>query len=97
MLSVSACWINVLEREGWLVVNVNDRKVGIIVSVTEAGKQYLKIAGFHLGESMLVGERQNVLADKVEQIQEENFAKTLAAIKDALPIELQELPIAFMS
>jgi hypothetical protein len=96
MMTVTPHWVNILEREGWLLINVNERKLGIIISITEVGKVYLKIAGFHLGESMLVGERKNILSVKVEPIPADKSGEMLHVIKAALPAELQELPIAFL-
>lgn len=88
-------WVNILERDGWLLVNVNDRKLGIIISITEAGKEYLRVAGFHLGESRYVGERHNILSVKVERILEGQQKEMLPKIREALPPELRELPLAF--
>lgn len=89
-------WANILERDGWLLVNVDGRKLGIIISVTEAGTEFLRVAGFHLGESMFIGERRNILSIKVERIPQSQHGQLLAKIQQALPIELRGLPIAFM-
>ncbi len=62
-------WVNILERDGWLLVNVDGRKLGIIISITEAGQEHLRVAGFHLVESVFVGDRQNTLSVKVERVQ----------------------------
>ena len=89
-------WINILEREGWLLVNVDGRKLGILISTTENGMQYLKIAGYHAGETRFVGERQNVLSVKVEQIPKSRHNIMLPKIVGALPIELRVSPIMFL-
>jgi len=88
--------VNIIERDGWLLINVNDRKLGIIISVTEAGREYLRVAGYHLGESMLIGERRNVLSVKVERIPQSDQQAALAKILEALPPELRALPLAFL-
>ena len=89
-------WINILEREGWLLVNVDGRKLGVLISSTENGMQYLKIAGYHAGEVRFVGERQNVLSVKVEQIPKSRHNIMLPKIVGALPIELRVSPIMFL-
>ena len=89
-------WINILEREGWLLVNVDGRKLGILISTTENGMQYLKIAGYHAGETRFLGERQNVLSVKVEQIPKSRHNIMLPKIVGALPIELRVSPIMFL-
>jgi hypothetical protein len=93
---VNEVWVNVLEKDGWLLVTVNDRKLGIIISTTETGLPYLKIAGYHSGETLLTGERRNVLAVKVEQIPKTLHSLMLPTIVEALPIELRELPLMFL-
>jgi hypothetical protein len=92
----SVFWANILERDGWLLVNVNDRKLGIIISVTETGKEFLRVAGFHLGESMFVGERRNILSIKVERIPQSEQEQILPKIHEALPPELRGLPVGFL-
>jgi DNA-binding PadR family transcriptional regulator len=92
----SVFWVNILERDGWIVVNVNDRPLGIIVSITEAGREFLKIVGYHMGETMFVGERRNILSIKVERIQESQQKKILPLIHSALPAELRGLPLTFL-
>jgi hypothetical protein len=89
-------WINVLERDLWLVITVDDKRLGILVTVPESGREYLKVAGFHLGETRLVGERQNVLSVKVEQISEAKHSEMLPKIREALPTDIRDLPIAFL-
>lgn len=88
--------MNILERDGWLLVNVNDKKLGIIISFTESGREFLRVAGFHLGESMFVGERRNVLSVKVEKVSENQQEEVLPKIHEALPSELRGLPLAFL-
>ena len=92
----AAFWVNILERDGWLLVNVDGRKLGILISTTENGMQYLKIAGYHAGEARFVGERQNVLSVKVEQIPKSRHNVMLPKIVEALPIELRLSPIMFL-
>lgn len=92
----SVFWVNILEREGWLLVNVNGKKLGIIISVTEGGQQHLRVAGFHLGESMFIGERQNILSVKVERIPQSQQKEMLPKIYEALPLELRGLSVAFL-
>lgn len=94
--SSSTYWVNILERESWLVLNVEDRKLGIIITYPESGKEYLKAAGFHLGQSRFVGQRQNVMSIKVEQIPKIRHKDLLSKIGEALPVELRELPILFL-
>jgi hypothetical protein len=89
-------WVNVLERDGWLLINLEDRKLGILISMTEAGKEYLRVAGFHLGETMFVGERRNILSARVEPISVERHEEMLPKIQEALPHELRGLPIIFL-
>ena len=91
-----AVWVTLLRREGWLLVDVDERKVGMIIAVTDAGKPFLKVAGFHLGETMLVGERQERLSIKVERIPEQLQNDMIPKIVDALPAELRGLPIGFL-
>lgn len=92
----STYWLNLLERDGWILVSVEGRKVGVVISVTEAGKEHLKVAGYHLGETMYVGERQNILSIKVERIAESRREAFLVEIRNALPVELRELSISFL-
>ena len=92
----SSIWVNILERDGWLLVNVNDKKLGIIISFTESGREFLRVAGFHLGETMFVGERRNVLSVKVEKVSENQQKEVLPKIHEALPQELRGLPLAFL-
>lgn len=94
--TASVFWANILERDGWLLVNVDDRKLGIIISMTEGGQQHLRVAGFHLGESMFVGERQNILSVKVERVPQSQQKEMLPKIHEALPPELRGLPVAFL-
>ena len=82
-----------MRRQGWLVVDVDDRSLGIVISVTDAGKPFLSVAGFHLGETMFVGERQERLSIKVEKIAERNAAQDsggssarAARVADWIPI-----------
>jgi hypothetical protein len=89
-------WANILERDDWLLVNVDDRKLGIIISFTENGKAFLRVAGFHLGEAMFVGERRNVLSVKVEKVPVSQQKEILPKIHAALPEELRGLPLAFL-
>jgi hypothetical protein len=90
-----AIWINILEREGWIVIPVEGRKVGIVIGTTEAGRSFLKIAGFHLG-SNYIGERHNMLSVHVTPIplSLQNPMQTL--IRNALPVELRALPMSFL-
>ena len=89
-------WVTLLRREGLLLVDAGDRKVGMIIAVTDAGKPFLKVAGFYLGESMLVGERQERLSIKVERIPQDLHKEMLPKIIEALPVELRGLPMAFL-
>ena len=89
-------WVNVLERDIWLVISVEDRKIGVLVTTPENGSQYVKVAGFHLGETRFVGEKQNILSVKVEQIQQSKHSEFLPKIQEALPSDLRDLPIAFL-
>lgn len=94
--SQSVLWVNILERDGWLLVNVNGRKLGIIISLTETGKEFLRVAGFDLGESTYVGERRSVLSVKVERIPKNQQKEILPKISEALPEDLRGLPLAFL-
>ena len=89
-------WVSILERDGWIVIHVDDRQVGIVISMTEAGKEYLKVAGYHTGESMYIGERHNILAIKVERIDQNQQREMLSKIHDALPPGLRGLPVTFL-
>ena len=92
----AAIWVNVLERDSWILVNVDSRKLGVILTVPESGRDYLKVAGYHLGETRFVGERQNILSVRVEPISKTRHAEMLTKIREALPNELQELPVMFL-
>ena len=94
--SPSQTWVNILERDGWLVTHVDDRPVGILITTTEAHQQFLRVVGFHLGETMFIGERKNILSVKVERIPQERYQEILPKIQQALPGELQSLPISFL-
>jgi hypothetical protein len=89
-------WVNVLERDTWLLANVDDKKLGILVTFPEGGKEFMKVAGFHLGETRFIGERQNVLSVKVEQISISKHAEMIPKIREALPTDIRELPIVFL-
>ena len=89
-------WLNLLERDGWILVNAGGRKVGVVTSITEAGREHLKVAGYHLGETRYVGDRQNILSIKVERIPESKREELLAAIRKAMPAGLRDLPISFL-
>jgi hypothetical protein len=86
----------VLERDIWLIVSVGDRKLGVLVTTPESGKQFVKIAGYHLGETRFIGERQNVLSVKVEQIPKAKHAEMLPKIQEALPSDIRDFPITFL-
>ena len=90
-----AVWVSVLEREGWIVVTVEGRKVGIILSTVESGKSFLKVAGYHLG-SNYVGERYNILSVHVVSIAASLQNAMQILIRNALPAELRSLPISFL-
>jgi hypothetical protein len=94
--SPPAYWVNVPERAGWIVIHVNERPIGIVISITEAHQEFLQVAGYHLGETMFVGERKNILSIKVERIAAERYHEILPKIQEALPPELQGLPISFI-
>jgi len=85
-----------MRRQGWLVIDVDERNIGIIISVTDAGQPFLSVAGFHLGETMFVGERQERLSIKVERIPEATQNQMVPKIQNALPVELRGLPISFL-
>jgi hypothetical protein len=85
-----------MERDDWLVVSVEGRKVGIIVSVTEGGKAYFTIAGYHAGESRFIGEKRNVLSVKVEPIPKNLHASFITLVNNALPPQLKGLPLSFL-
>ena len=75
---------------------MDDRKLGILISVPESGQEYLKVAGFHLGETRFVGEKQNVLSVKVEQIPKTKHDEMLPKVREALPTDIRDLPIMFL-
>lgn len=85
-----------MERDDWLLINVEGRKLGIILSVTEGGLFYLTIAGYHSGESRFVGEKRNVLSVKVEPIPKNMQNSFLVLVNNALPPQLKSLPTAFL-
>ena len=95
-LTRMAIWVNILERDGWILVSIRGKKLGILISMTEGGKVYLQVAGYHAGETRWVGERQNILSVKVEEIPEAGRDALLPLVRDALPAELRELPISFL-
>ena len=90
-------WVNIMERDDWLVIHVEGRKVGIIMSVTEAGIFYLSVAGYHTGESRFVGEKQNILSVKVEPIPQSLHNAFVTLVNNALPPQLKGLPISCLS
>lgn len=45
-------------------------KLGLIILVPESGQLFLKVAGYHLGEARLIGERGNALSIKVEKVEQ---------------------------
>jgi hypothetical protein len=92
----SIFWVNILERDVWILLNVNEKKLGVILSFTEGGKEFLRVAGYHLGETMFVGERRNVMSIKVERILKNQQTEILSKIHEALPFELRGLPVAFL-
>jgi hypothetical protein len=94
--AASTFWVSILEREGWLLVSVDGKKLGIIISVTEGGQQHLRVAGFHLGESTFIGERQNILSVKVERIPQSQQKEMLPKVYEALPLELRGLLLTFL-
>lgn len=85
-----------MERDDWLLINVEGRKLGIIMSVTEGGLFYLTVAGYHSGESRFIGEKRNVLSVKVEPIPKEMQQSFLILVDNALPPQLRGLSITFL-
>lgn len=65
-------------------------------SATKAHQQFVKVTGSHLGETMFVGYRKNILSIKVKQIPSEQYHEMLPVIQQALPPELQGVPISFL-
>ena len=47
-------WVTLLRREGWLAVDADGRKVGMIIAVTDAGTPFLKVAGFFSAKPCLL-------------------------------------------
>jgi len=92
----TAYWVNIMERDDWLVINVEGRKLGIIMSVTEGGVFYLTVAGYHTGESRFVGERQNTLSVLVEPIPKSLHSAFMTLVNNALPPQLRGMPMAFL-
>jgi hypothetical protein len=95
-MEATISWVNVMERDGWLLINLEGRKLGIMISVTEGGGAYLKVAGYHMGETRWVGEKRNVLSILVEPISENLGSSLLPVIRNTLPAELRSLPIMFL-
>ena len=89
-------WVNIMERDDWLLINFGGRKLGIIMSVTEGGLFYLTVAGYHAGESRFIGERQNTLSVRVEPIPKNLHGAFLTLVNNALPPQLKGLPITFL-
>lgn len=89
-------WVNIPERDGWLLVNIDGRKLGIIITTTEGGNHFLTVAGYHAGESRFIGERQNILSIRVEPIPKEIHNSFLVLVQKAVPEELKDLPITFL-
>jgi hypothetical protein len=85
-----------MERDDWLVINLDGRKLGLIMSVTEGGLLYLTVAGYHSGESRFVGEKRNVLSVKVEPIPKEMQSAFLTMVNNALPLQLRAMPTTFL-
>ena len=88
--------VNIMERDDWLVINFEGRKLGLIVSITEGGKAYLTIAGYHSVESRFIGEKRNVLSVKVEPIPNNLHSSFVSLVNNALPPQLKGLPIFFL-
>jgi hypothetical protein len=65
-------------------------------SVTEVHQEFPKVAGYHLDETMFVGDCKNILSIKVERIPSEQFHEMLPMIQQALPPELQGVLISFL-
>ena len=95
-MGVTLSWVNILERDGWLIVNLEGRKLGMMISVTEGGKAFLKVAGYHMGETRWVGEKRNVLSILVEPVAENMRNTLLPIIRNSLPSELRNLPVLFL-
>ena len=85
-----------MERDDWLLINLEGRKLGIVMSVTEGGLFYLTVAGYHSGESRFIGERRNVLSIRVEPIPKEMQNSFLVLVNNALPPQLKGLPITYL-
>ena len=95
-MGVTSSWVNVLERDGWLIVNLEGRRLGMMISVTEGGRAFLKVAGYHMGETRWVGEKRNVLSILVEPVAENLRGSLLPIIRNSLPAELRNLPVLFL-
>jgi hypothetical protein len=78
-----------LERDVWLVLNVDDRKLGVLLSSAESGMLYVRVAGYHAGETKFIGEKQNVLSVKVEPIPKSRHNELLPKIIEVLPVDNQ--------
>ncbi len=91
-----SAWINIIERDGWILVNFEGRKLGILISTLENGQTYLRVAGYHAGETRWIGERRNVLSIKVEVLPQNTRNALVPLIRDVLPAELRTLPISFL-
>jgi hypothetical protein len=89
-------WVNLRERDDWLLINVEGRKLEIIMTVTENRMVCLTVAGYHAGESRFVGENHNVLSVKVEPIPKNLQGAYSTLIDNAMPPQLRGLPVAFL-
>lgn len=89
-------WLPIPQQEGWGLVTVYDRKVGLLYGYDLKGQTIIKVAGYHLGESKWIGEQRNILAVKLERIPESLRNEIILKTRHMLPQELRNVAIAFL-
>ena len=89
-------WFTIPEREGWLLVPIDDKKVGAVITFDPYGRPVLGVAGYHMGKSKWIGQQQNVLSIMVEKIPKRIHGEVISQIRNALSGELKNAQISFV-
>ena len=89
-------WFTIPEREGWLLVPIDDKKVGAVITFDPYGRPILEVAGFHNGKSKYIGQQLNLLAIMVEKIPKRIHVEVISKIRNALSGELKNAQISFV-
>ena len=89
-------WLPIPQQDGWGLVTVYDRKVGMLYNYDVKGKTIIKVAGYHTGETKWIGEQRNILTIKLEKIPEGIRNGMILKIRNRLPQELRNVAITFI-